>query len=125
MRREVSKIIINKSNRGYNQNVLKENCGNPITVKNTKQKPNVFTHVICSICGGLVTNKYFPSHKVTCEKRQLLVGNNETEIPTSKLMTCDIGKKYKVLETKVLSTMKMDPIRVHIQKDPLILEFRR
>lgn len=127
MRREVCKMLINNSNKVFNEEVINNNLlREQIPVKKCKEELSALSHVVCSFCGGLISKKYFSGHKRTCEKRQSLFKDGEFfKIPTSSLLCPKLDNKYKILKEKVFSKMSKDEIGLIAQTDPLILEFGR
>lgn len=126
-RREICKLIINKSNKTYNDNVAKDNkLGKPIVVKKTKEEATSETHVTCSVCGGLLSKNHFASHKNNCQKRQMFLQlGPDLSIPAARIMGEELDDKYKILQKKVLDKMNTGAIKSAIVKDNLILEFGR
>jgi len=126
-RREICKIIINKSNRIYNEEIINnKRNGNPIPVKRGKQNVSLSSHVVCSVCGALITKRYFDSHSKTCKRRQIEFNNaDEIETSTSVFLRPKLTEKYKCLEELVFQKMVKDNISFLAQSDPLIVEFGR
>src|SRR5436190_412258 len=126
LRRELCKILINKSNKVYNDEVINNTkLGTPIPMK-TSKKFTESSHVVCSICGGLISKRYFSSHSHTCKRRQITFENvTETKKPVASLLRPKLSYKYKALEQKIFPRMNKDSISLIAQSDPLILEFGR
>ena len=69
-RREVCRMLINNPNKVFNEEVIKNNklLWKLIPVKKDKEELSALSHFVCTFCGGLISEKYFSSHKRTCEK---------------------------------------------------------
>jgi hypothetical protein len=86
-RQEACKFIINQSNKIFNDSIFCNNgSGDLIPAKKPKTEFNSDTHIICSVCGGLMSRKYFAKHKESCSKRKLLLGHEIEESPKKKLI---------------------------------------
>lgn len=126
-RREITKMLINESNKIYNENVIiHKDTGKTIPVKKSKSEPTSLTHVVCSVCGGLLSKKHFSNHKLTCQNRKKIFNNGDpVVIPSAKIMGPPLERKFHILQTKILDFMNKDEVRITIQNDPLILEYGR
>lgn len=128
LRKEAAHLIINRSNECYNKLFIGNNRpGRPIVAKNSKNSINNSSHVICSLCGGLVRKENFALHSKACRKRQRLLDPSNTRAPHS-VVVCSVNKegKYKILFDNIINKyMNRDNLTHIVCNNELILEFGR